>query len=125
MRLLLAIHFIVTTTKPRGYQQAHSVPVLRGRNYCHHCFCSPCVIALPPDFLRGSCSPHPANAEKRHRLYRMFWGLLKDLGLWRDEEYLHKKSQRTVIDDRRDILPHCVIKVINYNLVLMKEVVIQ
>ena len=57
-----------STTKPQGYQQAHSVPVLRGRNYCHHCFCSPCVIALPPDFLRGSCSPHPANAEKRQTI---------------------------------------------------------
>ena len=72
MRLVLAIHLIVTTTKPQGYQQAHSVPVLRGRNHCHHCFFSPCLIALPPDFLRGSCSPHPANEEKQHRLYRMF-----------------------------------------------------
>ena len=97
---------------PRGYQQSPNVPTLCGSNYCAHCLCSPCVIQLPPDFLRGAAGPHSANDEKRHRLYRMFWRVLRDLGLWRDNEYLQRKKQRTRRDDRRDILPTCVTMVI-------------
>jgi len=66
---------------------------------------------LPPDFLRGACGPHPANKEKRHRLYRKFWRLLKDLGVWRDREYLMRKAAKTSREDRREIIPDCVIKV--------------
>ena len=99
---------------PRGYQHSTSYPVLRGPNHCQYCLCAPCVIRFPPppEFLRGSCCPHPANAEKRYTLYRKFWGLLKDLGVWRDESYLIKKQQRTARDDRRDIMPDYVIQVI-------------
>ena len=84
------------------------IPILRGSNHCPHCLCTPCVTTVPPDFLMGSASPHPANAEKRHRLYQKFWGTLKDLGVWRDEEYLQRKERRTARDDLRDIMPTCV-----------------
>lgn len=96
---------------PRGYRENARVPVLRGENHCPHCLCSPCVIQLPPDFLRGSCGPHPANDEKRHCLYKMYWKVLKDLGVWGDEEYLKKKEARTSRDDRREIIPKCIITV--------------
>ena len=96
---------------PRGYRQNPQHPVLRGQNHCRHCLCAPCVIQLPPDFLRGSASPHPANDEKRHRLYRLFWRLLNDMGLWRDDEYLQRKEARTSIYDKREIIPRCVITV--------------
>ena len=66
---------------PRSYRQNPQFPVLRGINHCRYCLCAPCVIQLPPDFLHGSASPHPANDEKRHRLYRLFWKLLSDVGL--------------------------------------------
>ena len=87
-------------------------PELRGQNHCPFCLCTPCVIALPPDFLKGSCDAHPANDEKRYQLYRKFWGLLSSLGVWRDPEYLQRKEMRTVRDDRRDIMPDCVLKVL-------------
>ena len=96
---------------PNGYRQSRACPVLRGQNFCPHCLCSPCVIALPPEFLRGYCSPHPANDEKRYRLYRLFWALLSTLGVWRDEEYLQMKESRTSRDDRREIIPKCIITV--------------
>ena len=76
---------------------------------CPHCLCAPCVIALPPDWLRGQCDPHDANAEKRCLFYRKFWGLLRDLGLWDDPEYVRRKERRTARDDRREIMPNCVI----------------
>ena len=66
---------------------------------------------MPPDFLKGSCSPHPANTNKRHRLYRKFWGVLKDLGVWGEEEYLRRKEQRTSRNDSREIMPDCIIEV--------------
>ena len=93
---------------PRGYRRFPRYPSLRGEAHCPHCLCSPCTIILPPDFLIGSCDAHPANAEKRHDLYRQFWRLLSDLGVWRDPEYLMRKERRTVRDDRREIMPTCI-----------------
>jgi hypothetical protein len=98
-------------SQPNGYRQSRDYPVIRGQNFCRYCLCSPCVIDLPPDFLGRYCSPHPANDEKRYRLYRLFWGLLNSLGVWRDDEYLQKKESRTSIDDRRETIPKCIITV--------------
>lgn len=108
MTVLVGITYI---SHPRGYKHSSRYPVLRGYNHCPYCLCKPCVIAMPPDFLRGSCSPHQANNEKQYRLYRLFWRLLKDIGLWMDEEYLVRKEARTVQHDKREIMPTCVIKV--------------
>ena len=74
------------------------------------------MVDQPPDWLRGYCEAHPANNEKRYRLYRMFWSLLNKLGVWRDEEYLQLKERRTVRDDRREIMPICIksVSVRNY-----------
>ena len=83
--------------------ESAQVPVLQGENHCRHSLCSPCVIDLPPSFLRGACGPHPA---KRHRLYRLFWKLLKDIGVRGDKEYLQRKEGQTVRDDRRESSPH-------------------
>ena len=66
---------------------------------------------MPPEYLRGSAGPHDANDEKRYVLYRKFWRTLKTLGLWQAEEYLMRKELRTVRDDKRDIIPNCVIRV--------------
>lgn len=44
----------------------------------------------------------------------MFWRLLNDLGLWIDDEYLARKEARTVIYDKREIIPRCVIRVSEY-----------
>ena len=76
----------------RGYRQNSCFPILWGASNCCDCLCAPCVIQLPPDFLCGSASPHPANDEKRHRPYRLFWKLLSDVELWQDEEYLQRRE---------------------------------
>ena len=109
---------------PYGYRQSRNCPVFRGRNSCSYCLCSPCVIALPPDFLHGACGPHPANDEKQYRLYRSFGGLLNTLGVWRDEEYLQRKEQRTVRADKRDIIPKCVITVSNNYIDLAANIIL-
>ena len=99
------------TNHPKGYRNNPLCPVLRGIGHCPHCLCAPCVIAHPPDWLRGACSAHPANDGKRYRLYRMFWRLLKDLRLWNDDEYLARKESRTTKHDKREIIPKCVVAV--------------
>lgn len=107
--------FFIFTAVPRdvplGYRLLSDAPVHRGPNYCQNCLCTPCIIQKPPDFLRGACDPHPANAEKRYMLYRKFWRCLKALGVWQDAEYLQRKEFRTARDDKRDIMPDCVIQV--------------
>ena len=35
------------------------------------------------------------------------------VGLWQDAEYLERKELRTARDDRREIMPDCVIRVIH------------
>lgn len=109
--LSLSLSAFYVHEHPYGYRENAQLPRFRGRSHCPHCFCAPCIIAMPPDYLRGSASPHDANDEKRHVLYRKFWRTLKALGLWQDEEYLSRKALRTARDDKRDIIPDCVIKV--------------
>ena len=53
------------------------------------------VVALPQDFLMGSCDTHPANVGKCHHLYKLFGEFLNNLGLWRNPEYLEIKAVRT------------------------------
>ena len=96
---------------PKVYSRAEDVPVLRGSNHCRHCLCSPCIVMKPPNFLRGSCDPHPANSEKRHMLYKKFWRCLSTLGFWRDEAYLRRKESRTQREDKREIIPDCIVEV--------------
>ena len=90
-------------------------PVHRGQNFCVKC--PPCVIQRPPRFLRGSSDhpppppPPPQQMQRRHSLYRKFWTCLKALGVWDNEEYLHRKEGRTVREDKMDIMPDCVIEV--------------
>lgn len=103
---------------PRGYSRAEDVPLLRGPHHCKYCLCAPCIILQPPVFLRGSCDPHPANSEKRHMLYKKFWRCLSTLGVWKDEGYLQHKETRTAREDKRDIMPKCIVEV-SYKLLFL------
>lgn len=76
-----------------------------------HCLFSPCIVSTPPSFVTGQSGPHPCNNQHRYRLYRSFWKALKELGLWRNTEYLSRKSQITHQDDPREIIPVCVVNV--------------
>ena len=105
---LLLVDPVSTAIASQQYVRSTQVPALYGRNYCPHCLCSPCVVELPPDFLRGSCGPHPANDYKRYQLYKQYWRLLKAVGLWQTEECKRRKEHPT---DRREKIPQCIIEV--------------
>jgi hypothetical protein len=53
---------------------------------CPHCLLSPCVINKPPSWLRGSASSSLGNATKRFKLYKKFWSLLNQHGIWNHPE---------------------------------------
>ena len=99
---------------PRGYTSEAPWPQLTGSDGlggCPHCFCNPCVISMPPDFLAGCGPPHLRNVEKRYTLYRKFWWMLTDMKLWGHPVYLSKKQAITSLLDQQEILPKCVMKV--------------
>ena len=64
-----------------GYTGTH--PTIDDSSGCPHCFCSPCVIANPPSFVVGRAAMNAHNAHKRYPLYRKFWRVLNELGVWR------------------------------------------
>ena len=56
--------------------------------HCPHSLCTPCVVAQPPDFLVGSSAASLNNVSKQYSLYRKFWALLQQLGVWEHPTYL-------------------------------------
>ncbi len=48
---------------------------------------------------------------KRFKLYKKFWTLLGQLGVWNDPHYLALKVTKTSIIDRREVMPECVVTV--------------
>ena len=99
---------------PRGYTPEAPWPQLTnddGDGGCSHCFCTPCVMSMPPDFLVGHGPSHLRNVEKRHTLYWKLWGMFSDVMLLGHPLYLRRKQAITSVIDRREILPKCVVKV--------------
>ena len=115
---MLYVHTVGTIgIRPLGYSGNQPFPVLGGSGdpVCPHCLCRPCIIQQPPDFLVGSSAPYNGNCVYRFRLYRRFWRLLQQIGLWMHEEYLMRKERVTARDDPREIIPKCVVKVRVHN----------
>ena len=93
-----------------GYSDS-APPTLGGDDKCPHCLCTPCVVSTSPSFLEGRAAPDDRNAHKRFPLYRKFWRVMNELGVWRHEEYLARKVLRTSVSDVREIMPTCVLNV--------------
>ena len=75
---------------------------------CPHCLLAPCIIRQRPVFLTGRAAPSVHNDRKRFNLYKKFWKVLRDLGLWNHPTYLGRKTLVTHPSDRREIMPKCV-----------------
>ena len=95
----------------RIYGYTDAPPTLGGTSNCPHCFCSPCVTSRPLTFLVGRAAEDARNAHKRYPLYRKFWRVLNDLGVWRHDQYLARKALRTCVEDVREVMPTCVLNV--------------
>ena len=69
------------------------------------------MIANPPSFVVGRAAMNAHNAHKRYPLYRKFWRVLNELGVWRHERYLERKALWINVADVREIMPTCVLNV--------------
>ena len=112
-----------TSAVPKGYSYENPPPLIgcgQEDNFCPHCLMCPCVVLKPPEFLRGSSDAHIRNRQHRFRLYRGFWKMLKDLGVWNDDRYLERKKRVTQEHDQREIMPSCIIDVgvLHYNTIV-------
>ena len=77
---------------------------------CDFCLRAPCITSsdFKPD---GRCDARITNHIKRRKDYKWYWKTLKDNGVWDNPKYLEKKEQLgCLIDDVREVIPHCVIK---------------
>ncbi len=104
------IKWVVLSLGPGGYDH-DDPPVLNGEGPCPYCHLSPCVRARPPSWLIGSAAPNLGNMVKRFKLYRKYWTLLGQLGVWNHPLYMAYKVTKTSAHDKRDVMPDCVLRV--------------
>ena len=77
---------------------------------CDFCLQRAC-ITLSAFRPMGRGAARITNHTKRRKDYRWFWRTLKDCGLWENPTYLARKQELgCMIDDVREVMPHCVIK---------------
>ena len=77
---------------------------------CEFCLQTPC-ITLSAFRPMGRGEARLTNHTKRRKDYEWFWRTLKDCGLWGNPTYLARKQELgCMIDDVREVMPHCVIK---------------
>ena len=77
---------------------------------CNFCLQTPCisVSAFKP---MGCGAARITNHTKRRKDYKWFCRTLKDCGLWENPTYLARKEELgCMIDDVREVMPHCVVK---------------
>ena len=97
-------------TGPSGYEGGNP-PVLNGTEDeppCPYCHLGPCIISRAPSWLVGSSAPGLGNLAKRCTLYRKFWRVLRQLGVWSHPLYLNEKMLHTTSADVWEVMPKCV-----------------
>ena len=100
-------------TGPFGYVGA-APPILDGTADdppCPYCHLGPCIITRGPSWLVGSSAPSLGNLAKRYGLYRKFWRVLRQLGVWSHPLFLNEKMAHTTLTDVREVMPKCVVTV--------------
>jgi hypothetical protein len=90
-----------------GYEDKEP-PNTEGPDQCPYCHLCLCVIIQSPTWLIGSAPPNLGNDSKRYKLYRKFWRLLGQLGVWNNPSYIQLKQTQTTLNDPRDVMPVCV-----------------
>ena len=77
---------------------------------CPYCHLGPCIISRGPNWLVGY-APTLGNLAKRYALYRKFWQVLLQLGVWSYPLYLNEKVAHTTLTDVREVMPKCAVTV--------------
>lgn len=98
-------------------------PEPRGEK-CPHCLCDPCIAHEANRqswWLAGQHPPRTGNSSGRKQLYKRFWSMLTERGLWMSETYTIRKNEALRRDPqqntyvwyhRREIMPNCVLQLV-------------
>lgn len=91
-------------------ESCRAAPPQVPESICDFCLRAPCITSS--DFKpKGRCGARFGNHMKRRIDYKWYWKTLKDNGLWDNPTYLDRKQELgCLIDDVREVMPHCVIK---------------
>ncbi|CAC5388302.1 unnamed protein product [Mytilus coruscus] len=82
---------------------------------CPFCLVGPCVIISNSSapWIGPGQLPSPENSGIRKEIYKRFWKIVDNLGVWYTEEYLDRKKNigggEWVVYHRREIMPKCVL----------------
>ena len=77
---------------------------------CEFCLQRGCITssAFKP---QGRGDARITNHVKRRKDYKWYWRTLKVCGLWENSIYLERKEELgCLIDDVREVMPHCLVK---------------
>lgn len=105
----------VSTPKPCGHK-------------CEHCLQDPCITHEDnrQQWWPNETSPaRDGNNQGRKKLYKLFWSMLSNRGLWMEDIYLARKDEALQRDPnrkkylwssgniaKRDLMPNCVLKLV-------------
>jgi hypothetical protein len=68
-------------------------------NECEHCLASPCVTQVTQSWFGKQHGPRAGNNTIRKQKYKLFWKMLDDRGLWKDNRYIRRKMRLLARDD--------------------------
>ena len=100
-----------------------SVDLNHPDSLCPACLCRPCCTNNDNRQLWWpvvNTLPNPANRTTRLKIYKCFWAMLLNRGVWKDPRYIDRKTRAMALDPylkdfvchKRDIMPECVLKLV-------------
>ena len=90
---------------------------------CPQCICDPCITHAANRQSWWPERQHPprdGNSNGRKHLYKKFWSMLSERGLWVKEIYLTRKrdalardpNRKNYVYHRRELIPSCVLRLV-------------
>ena len=81
---------------------------------CQYCFMRPCITARNLQIVGSGQSACEDNSGIRKGIYKLYWKVLNNAGLWNNPRYLAVKVQRAngrewAISHKREVMPICVL----------------
>lgn len=100
------------------------IPKDENAEECPFCYCQPCIThedVRQQWWQQQPAPPHHDNTGCRKKVYKRFWTMIYNRGVWHDPRYLDKKADALGLQrnrqhwvHRRDIIPLCVLKLVRY-----------
>ncbi|CAC5400046.1 unnamed protein product [Mytilus coruscus] len=89
-----------------------------GNEKCPFCLVAPCVAVSNESapWIGEGQPPSAENSGVRKEIYKRFWKIMDNLGVWYTEDYLDRKKNigggEWIVYHRREIMPDCVLDLV-------------